>query len=363
MSHAEAIVHKVSYGENLDNILLSTYSIYSESHLHGLRSYVANLNFSHSNCRVSEDGKDIFYQPECHDFLLLPTEFELNSKNFYSEDTLRASEFGKYGHYRGVINTYIEPQKRILIQNFQKDICPVAVMSYFEIMDGMCATLAEKKEHKWSEYFQNYASEVSQETVKSFAERGSGIYSEIKKLDALAISYGATREMRERQTLKSQIKETQSKIQKEFSKTLKSYIEKNSHKTHTKAVFNTRKLLNAADRNNGKPRPIILKSDIDRYLKYMKYGKYFGDGLTLYAYVDAQLDALKAKKEGGNWQKELFIKDSGVLGMIVAANIIVLMIPAEIPILVGAALTAGSVYGVEQLVEHYSEKAYDKWLE
>ena len=363
MAH-EVIVHKVVSGDNLDNIIFSTYNIPSESHLYGLRNYIYSLNSSHSNCRVSHDGKTIYQQPNSNEFFLLPSESELHRRDFYMKDKIDPTIFSEYGRNRHIISTLLDDSsQRSSMLKFQEKVTPVEAISYFEMVDGMCAILANEKERKWCEHFKDYAGETFQEAGSKFADRGAEVYLSIKKLDTLAIAYGSSKEMKVRQTLKPQIKEAQAEVQKNFSKTLNKYIKSNAHKTHTKAIYSTNKLLKSMDNQSGKVRSVILKADFDRYLKYTKYAKYAGDALTGYAFVDAQLDALKAKKSGKDWQKELFVKDAGVLGMIVVANIVILTLPAEIPIIIGAAVVAGAAYATVQGLEYISEKAYDKWLE
>jgi hypothetical protein len=95
----------------------------------------------------------------------------------------------------------------------------------------------------------------------------------------------------------------------------------------------------------------------------MNVGEFLPSGLSLLAFIEAQFAALKAKKEGKDWQKELFVKDSAVLGMMVGAEIAGLILPASLPILILIGLSALISYTGDKILESKSEDVYEKWLQ
>ena len=57
--------------------------------------------------------------------------------------------------------------------------------------------------------------------------------------------------------------------------------------------------------------------------------------------MEVQINAISAMKEGKEWQKELFVEDSGVLGIIFGGPIALTLIPLELPLLIGVGVLAG----------------------
>ena len=365
MSH-DILVHKVGPHESLDDILYSNYPIPSDKHLNALRALVGNLNSGHGYCSVSNCGADIYTEPEHNDFLLLPTNEDLNWHGYFDDKP----DFSSYDFHGSCYNMkHVGHDKRLPMLQFQRHVNPVEAISYCEMIDGLCANLAEKKEFKWSEHFKDYLTEVSKETANKFAERGVEIIKLITKMETIAGAYGSSVEMKVRQPLKKEFLTLHKELNHLFPKVFKTYVAKNSTSTHSKSMISSNKWLDAADRsarNSGShiAKTVVLKAtSFNRYLKYMNVGEFFPTGLSLLAFAEAQYSALKAKKEGKDWQKTLFVKDSAVLGMMMGVEAASVIIPTSLPLVVIIILGAGISYGAEQMFESFSEGAFEKWLE
>ena len=361
------IVHKVNPNENIDGILTSTYVLPSKEHLYALRTMVANMNGGNTSYSASHCGTTIHSQPWQNDFLILPTDSDLDHTGFYS-DKPNFSQFDSYGHNLN-INTHGLHGKFSKIQNH---IEPTQLAAYCEMVDGMCANLAQEKEHKFSHYLAGYAGESLKEVAKKFSERASEVTKLIKEIDKLAVEYKSYKGpggMHQRQSIKAKIILKHNELQHVFSEKLQIYMRENANRVHVRKFFNVKhidafsKVKTVLKSGDGGAKNVFYKAKWDRAVEYVKYAEHFGDALTAVAFIQAQMDALSAKKEGKDWQKELFVEDSAVLGMIFGGAVATAFLPAELPILLGASLSAGITYTFEEVFKTGAEKGYKKWLE
>ena len=158
-------------------------------------------------------------------------------------------------------------------------------------------------------------------------------------------------------------------LQKLFSTTLKKYVLDHAHgpimskvisPTNAKAIASSSGMVNAAKKG---AKSLFVKKEINVMFKYLKYSKFIGDITTGYEYVEAQINALSAMKEGKEWQKELFVEDSGVLGIIIGGPVALFFLPFEVPLLIGIAVSAVGSVAISGFLKLWSKKGYDAWLQ
>ena len=362
------LVHKVGH-ENIDTILSSYFDIPSQDHLYALRTMVSHINRGNTGYKSSHCGKILLSQPSPNDFLILPTEEDLRRYNFYSAKP-DFSQFDSHGHSFNIKTRSVQ-DKRLSMLKVQSQVEPEHLVATCNMMDGLCASLAKEKEHKFSDYFKEYTSETFKETAAKFGERGAEIIKLIKKIDKLGavLKIKGTGTMQARQAAKAEMIKLNDELQKLFSTTLKKYVLDHAHgpivskvisPTNAKAIASSSGMVNAAKKGT---KSLFVKKELNAMFKYFKYSKHIGDMATVYEYVEAQINAINAIKEGKEWQKELFVEDSGVLGMIFGGEIVLAFLPVGIPILLGAALTAGGAMALDLVLKRVSEKSYDKWLQ
>ena len=361
------LIHKVGH-ENIDSILSSYFDIPSQNHLYALRTMVSHINRGNTGYKSSHCGKTLLSQPSPNDFLILPTEDDLRRYNFYSAKP-DFSQFDSHGHSFNIKTRSVQ-DKRLSMLKVQSQVEPAHLVATCNMMDGLCASLAKEKEHKFSDYLKEYTKESFTKAAEKFGERGAEIIKLIKKIDKLGavLKIKGPGTMQARQAAKAEMIKLNEELQKLFSTTFKKYVLDHAHSsiaskvispTNAKAIASSSGMINAAKKG---ATSIFVKKEINSMFKYLKYSKFIGDITTGYEFVEAQINALSARKEGKEWQKELFVEDSGVLGMIVASSAITIMLPLEVPLLIGAAITAAGAIALGGALKALAEKSYNTWL-
>lgn len=363
----EVFIHKVKRSEKIDSIIEEYYGVLPHEHMCAMRNHIYYLNQTHSAYTVRTPGTSVAAEPYTNEFLMLPAEKTL--KDYYLiEARGNYPQIGAFANHpitredghrlgdlsisRGVISD---------VNSLQEKFDPFMALALCEISDGICHILSQKEPHR--EYFRAYTTDYFREAGTKIAERGAEFYASLNTVQKLLVDYSSSNEMTVRQGLKKEIIKSHKEMTKSLSPLVKNWAQKYMKPNQYKSFTSSSRAMDVSDlyAKAGAPRPVILKKSFDTYLKFMKYGKYAPALGTLADFVDANYDAYKDYKLVDNkWQKNLFKKDAGVLGLIIAGEVMGgLIVISGTPLLIGAVVTVAVAGVAAHWAEIGAEKFYD----
>jgi hypothetical protein len=217
----EVIIHKVELMDKLDSIIRAYYTMPSQEHLHAMRAHVQNLNSNYSSSTVQPGGKVVQVDPSEGEFLLLPNKETLHHYSFHQQ-VPQNSGFADSPNRFLDRNLRLDFGSRDRLNKFQKNVDPVAAISFCEITDGLRYNLSQKP--AWKDILKDYTTDYFKEAGAKLAERGAEFYASVNELEALLLKYGTSSEKFVSQELKNAIKETHKEMSKKLSDLLKKYI-------------------------------------------------------------------------------------------------------------------------------------------
>lgn len=358
----EVFIHKVQRNDKIDSIIESYYGVLPNDHMCAMREHIGILNQTHSAYTLRPSGQSVSTEPYPGEFLILPSE-----KTIVGYDLKKHSHFlnGFKNHpFRDASqrqNLRLDFTLRADVNRFQEKFDPLMAIAFCEISDGICNILSQKQEHR--EYFKEYTTDYFKESGEKIAERGAEFYASINAVEGLLVKYSSADGMAVRQGLKKEIIKAHKEMTKNLTPLVKEWAQKYTKQGQYRSLTSSNKAMDLSDlyAKAGAPRPVILKKSFDTYLKFMKYGKWAPALGTLADFVDANYDAYKDYKLVDNkWQKNLFKKDAGVLGLIIAGEVMgVIIIASGMPLLLGAVVTVAVASEAAHWAEVGAEKFYD----
>ncbi len=361
----EVLIHKVLPNETIDSIIKSYYGTLPGPHLCSMRDHLHYLNREQSNYTPRPGGISVGTQPSQGEFLILPSIETLNAFNFHSNQA-QLSAFSSFPTMSRDTrhDLRLDFSLRSDVNKFQKNVDPLLAIAFSEILDGIFYILS-KKEH-WNEKLKDYTGDYFKEIASKIAERGAEFYASLNAFEETLFKYSSSKEKVARQALKKEVVKAHKEMNKSLSKLVQKWFQKNASSNSVKSLVNSNKAMDSADLyfKNGGPRPVILKKSFDRYLKFLKYGNLVPEIGTLADFLSVQYGAFTAHKNGKDWEKELFIKDAGVLGLIGGTAFAGVIIGAAgIPLLIGAVISISFAATGSAFIEDKATWVYEKWLQ
>lgn len=363
----EIFIHKVLYNQKLDDIIKLYYGDLTQPQLCSMRKHVSYGNQTHSNLHVRPGGDFVGSEPFCNEILILPAENILEKYNFYASYS-RLEAFSD--HHMNIENTYRSTELKIgfaersHIQRFQEKIDPLFAIAFCQVSDGICNILSQKDHYK--ESLKDYTTDYFKEAGARIAEHSAELYSSVNALEGMLFKYSTSNEKGIRQTLKREIIKEHKKVSELMPHVVDKVVKKYAKTTQYNSLHSSTRAMKISDQfaKHGGARPVVLKKSFDRYLKFVKYGKYAPDLGTVIDFVDANYSAYKDYNTKSDWQKTLVTKDSAVLGFIIGTEVALLLFPpTSVPLLICAAISVTGATIASNLTERIANWGYEKWLQ